>query len=78
MQRYFEANHVVITVNLNPLEKTTELPYLGCRSPYNNIDWAALYRNLRKYQRRWGITAKAMGKTGQPIKAREMMYKAVV
>ena len=68
----------MIKVNLNPLEATTELPYLGSTITYNNIDWAELYRNLHKSQRRWGMAAKAMGNTGEPIKAREMMYKVVV
>ena len=31
-----------------------------------------------KTQRRWGMTAKVLGETGEPIKEREMVYKAVV
>ena len=45
---------------------------------YNNNDWEALYINLRKAQRRWGMVAKVLGKTGVLIKVQEMMYKAVV
>ena len=33
---------------------------------------------MRKAQRKWGMVAKVMDKTGGMIKAREMMYKAVV
>ena len=45
---------------------------------YNNSDWAALYSNLRKAQIIWGLLEKVLGKTRAPIKAQEMMYKAVV
>ena len=45
---------------------------------YNNIDWEALYSNLRKSHRRWGMVAKVMGKMGAPIKAKAMVYKALV
>ena len=38
----------------------------------------ALYRNLRKANRRWGMVAKLMGKIRVPIKARVVMYRAVV
>ena len=76
-QKCLEANHVVIRVNLNSLESTTFSPYLGRTIMYNNSDWEALYINLRKYQRRWGIVANVMGKTGAPIKACTMISKVV-
>ena len=65
-------------VNLNPLKATTALTYLKQMSTYNNNDWAALYINLSKAQRRWGVLAKVLGKMESPIKARAMMYKATV
>ena len=45
---------------------------------YNNRDWESLKSNLKKYQRRWGMTEKVLGKTGTTIKAPEMIYKAIV
>ena len=74
----FEENQLVIKVNLKPLKSNTAFPYLGHTVMYNNSYWEVLYSNLRKYQRRWGMMAKDMVKTGAPVKAREMMYKAVV
>ena len=68
---------MAIRVNLNPIEATTSLPYLGGKCTYNNSDWAALYSNLRKAQRRWEVLAKVLGKTEAPIKYLSMMYKVV-
>ena len=46
--------------------------------PYNNIEWAALYSNLRRVQQIWGTVEKVLGKTGTPINTRAMIYKALV
>ena len=54
------------------------VPYLGQIFTYNNSDWAALYRNPRKAQRRWRMVSKVLGKTGEPIKSWEIIYKPVV
>ena len=56
-------------INLNPLGETTAFPYLGRTVTYNNSDWAALYRNLQKYHRRWGVVENFLGKMGDPIKS---------
>ena len=69
---------MVIRVNLNPLEATTVLPYLLHTVICNNSDWAELYTNLWKAQRRWRMAAKVLGNMGDPIKARTLMYKAGV
>ena len=45
---------------------------------YNNSYWAELYSNLWKSQRIWGMMEKVLGNMWVPIKARDMMYKAVV
>ena len=63
---------------MNPIEATTAFPYLGRAVMYNNSEWEALYSNLRKFHRIWGMLAKVLGKTGAPIKARAMVYKVVV
>ena len=69
---------MAIKVDLNPIEATTAFPYLGRTITYNNSDWEALYSNLRKSQRIWGIVEKVLGKEGVPINPRAMIYKAVV
>ena len=74
----FEENLVETRVNLNPLEVINTFPYLKRTDKSNNSDWDALYSKLRKDQRRWGMVEKVLGKMGVPIKAWEMMYKAVV
>ena len=53
-----------ITFNLNPFKSTKALPYLRQTVAYNNSDRVALYINLRKYDRIWGMVSKVLGKTG--------------
>ena len=52
--------------------------YLGKTVTLNNNDWEALYINLKKTKRIWGVVAKVLVKMGEPIKAREMVNKVVV
>ena len=59
---------MAIRANLNPLEENKVFPYLRLTIAYNNCDWAALYSNLRKVQRRWEMVAKVLGKTGRHSK----------
>ena len=61
---------------MNRIEAATTLQYLGHTITYNISYWGALYSNLRKSQRIWGVVEKVLGKTGAPIKSCEMMYKA--
>ena len=68
-----KANQVAIKVNLKPLKATTVFWYLWRIILYNNSDWAALYSQLRKSQRRCGVVENVLAKTGAPIKACEMM-----
>ena len=53
-------------------------PYLGRTITYNNINWSALYHNLEKARRRWGMVLRVLEKTGEAVIDREIMYKAVV
>ena len=69
---------MAIRVKLDPLESKTAFPYLRSTVMYNNSNWAALYSNLRKAQRRWGMIEKVMGKTMESFKDRDMMYNMVV
>ena len=78
MQQYFEANQVSIKFNLNPLESDAAFNHLGCTIAYNNSNLVALYQNLGKTMRRWGMVLKVLEKTGSAVRARETMYKSVV
>ena len=69
---------MVIKFNLNPLEATAVLLYLGRTVMYNNSDWSDIYSNLSKAHRIWGMVEKVVGKTVEPTKAHEMMNKALV
>ena len=53
-------------------------PYLGRTITYKNINWSALYHNLEKARRRWGMVLRVLEKTGEAVIDREIMYKAVV
>ena len=64
-------------INANTLPPSEEFPYLGWRIEYNNSDWVAVYLNLRKAQRRWGIIVRFLERTGAMVQARGEMYKAV-
>ena len=60
MQHCFEEIQVLISMNVDPHETNTDFPYLGSTFAYNNIDWAALYQNISKAQRWWGVVAKVL------------------
>ena len=74
----FEAIQVLISVNVEPLDPDVEFPYLGRTVAYNNSDWAGLYHNLRKAQRRWGIVGKVVTKTGTTVQSQGILYKEIV
>ena len=40
---------------MKPLDTMSALLYLGRMVAFNNSDWADLYGNLSKAQRRWGM-----------------------
>ena len=67
-----------IRFDLKPLETTADFPYSGRTVAFNNSDWANLYGNLRKAQRRLGVVTKVMMKTGLTVWARAMIYKVAV
>ena len=45
-------------------------PYLVRTIAYNNIDWAAVYQNLRKEQRRWEMVVRILKITVATVRAR--------
>ena len=72
---FFEASQVLIIVNTGPLEPAAAFPYLGRKFASNNRNWAALYQNLRKAQRRCGMIRKVVTKTGATVRSWGMTYK---
>ena len=44
---------------------------------YNNIDWVAVYQNLQKSWKRWGMVVRFMERTGETVRTWGSMYKAV-
>ena len=63
---------------MDPLEPLDTFLYLGCTIAYNNSNLVALYQNLGKTMRQWGMVLKVLEKTGSAVRARETMYKSVV
>ena len=53
-------------------------PYLVRTFTYNNSGCVALYANLGKVKKRWGMSVKVIIQTGEHVKLRSMLCKAVV
>ena len=77
MKHCFEASQETISVNADTLEHATEFPYLCRTVAFNNSYWVALYQNLRKVRRWWGMVAKNLTRMGATVRVRAMIYKAV-
>ena len=60
LQCFFEASSVSLYINEETLPPLEAFPYLGRIIAYNNSDWAAVYLNLRKSQRRWGMIERVL------------------
>ena len=60
------------------LDSVSTFPCLGHTIVFNKSDCEALYLNLRKVQRRWGLVSGVLVKAGETVQVREMFYKAVV
>ena len=60
---------MLISVNVEPLDQAADFPYLDRTVTYNNSTWAALYQNIRKAWRRWGVVGKVVTKTGSTVQA---------
>ena len=60
------------------IEPAAAFTYLVRAIVYNNTDWAAVYHNLWKAQQCRGKISKVLMKTGATVRARGMLYKAVV
>ena len=62
---------------MEDLPTSEAFPYLLRKIANNNSDWLAIYQNLRKAQRRWGIVAKVPENAGETVLYQGSMYKAV-
>ena len=51
---------------------------MGQKITFKNSDWATVYLNMRKSLRQWGMIARVLERTGTTMRARGVMYKAVV
>ena len=77
LQRCFKAIRVSFQINEETLPLLEAFPYLGRTITYSNSDWSAVYLNLRKSWRRWGVVARVLESTGATGRARGAMYEAV-
>ena len=77
LQHCFDASRVSFHINAETLPPLKAFPYLGHTIAYNNSDWEAVYLNLIKARRRWGIIAMVLEIIGATVRAQGEMYKAV-
>ena len=69
MQRCFEASKVSFQINKETRTLSEDFTYPGQTISYNNRSWAAVYQNLRKSQRRWGMVERVLERTGATLRA---------
>ena len=69
---------VLLYINAENLPLLEAFPYLGQAIAYNNTDWVALYLNLHKYWRRWGMITRVIEQTGATVWSQEAIYMTVV
>ena len=77
-QRMYEAGQERFQVNGNFLTRVSAFKCLGRDLVYNNSDWLALYRNLKKAQKRWGMVSRVLVRDGATTRAMGMFYKGIV
>ena len=78
LHQFFEVSQVTIKFHLVPLDSASIFPYLLCIIPYYNIEQEAMYHNLRKAQKMWGMVSRILVKVGVMVRAREIIYKEVL
>ena len=67
----------MFNINVDTLPPLEVFPYLGRKIAYNNSNWAAVYLNLCKARRRWGIVVSVIERTVEIVRSRVDMYKVV-
>ena len=77
LHRCFKASSFLFQINAYTLPPSEAFPYLGRTIAYNNINWSAVYLNLRKSKRRWVMIVRVLERTGATVRDRQEMYKVV-
>ena len=60
LQRWFEASRVLFQINADSLPPPDYFPYLGKKIDYNNRYWLAVFQNLNKVWRWWGVILRVL------------------
>ena len=66
---------VLFQINAETLPPSEAFPYLGRTITCNNSNCAAVYLNLQKAHRRWGMVARVIERTVETVQAQGEMYK---
>jgi hypothetical protein len=74
----YRASQVSFQLNNAPLERVNTFLYLGCIMAFNNSDWPALYRQLKRAQQRWAMIVRVLDKEGASPRAKGLFYKTIV
>ena len=61
-------------INAETLPSPEAFPYLGQTIAYSNSNWEAVYLNLRRVWRRWGMIARVLERTGATVRPRGSIY----
>ena len=64
-------------INAEALPLLEAFSYLGSKIVYNNSNWAAVYQNVRKSRRRWGMIVRVLENMGETVWSQGVMYKLV-
>jgi len=73
-----QADEVIFHACGSPLDRVGVFKYLGRMLSENDNDWPAVYANLTKARKRWGMVSRVLRRDGLRPKAAAMFYKAVV
>ena len=72
------GSEVVFTIYGKPLPRVDTFKYLGRPIASNDDDWPALYRNLTRARRKWGMVRRVLTREGATPAISGMFYKAIV
>ena len=64
-------------INTEPLTPLESFPYLGRTIALNNSDWLAVFQNLNKARRWWGMILRVLTKTEAMVCACGRMSKVL-
>ena len=66
------------TINGEQLEQVRSFGYLGRCVHEDNSDWPALFSNVKKARKRWGMLVRILDKDGATNYAKGMFYRAII